>query len=408
MTFFSRSTRICFFKSVNRRLICFDAGMSHRAAATHPLRAAPCRARGWERRGGGPGRGLEGRPPPARLPPPPASPRGSGAALGLRPHSGIVPRASGTGGFPSIAPPRPEVTGAKAKATGLSSGGAVPSSAPRPPPRSAVPSGGSALGAGPRQRVAEAQAPPLPRLPGRRGTPGSLRPPLGVAATLWFYTRAPFAKTRLVQAAFLGQPGTHFPQPGPRRPQTSPGNVAGSQRKEPPAAHGSPPEPWVTAPRRLRAARTARRSPPPCGAPAASSAAAPRTSAARGSRRCPQLPRGRSAQHHGQRAAELRQARRPPPLGGAAPQGSPAARPLPRAAAAGRRQPTPPADRGSARSFPKIPPAARAPRLGSSPAAGPRAPWPSLSPAPPLPSPGCCPRAPHGRLPEGSPPALRR
>lgn len=131
MTFFSRSARICFFKSVNRRLICFDAGMSHRAAATHPLRAVPSRAVHGAG-SGGPGRGLEGRPP-ARLLPPPASPRGSGAALGLRPHAGFVPRAGGTGGFPSIAPPRPEATCAKAEATRLSSRGGRAERSPAPP-----------------------------------------------------------------------------------------------------------------------------------------------------------------------------------------------------------------------------------------------------------------------------------
>lgn len=54
MTFFSRSARICFFKSVNRRLICFDAGMSHRTAATA---SAPLRTGAGDRWGGGLGRG---------------------------------------------------------------------------------------------------------------------------------------------------------------------------------------------------------------------------------------------------------------------------------------------------------------------------------------------------------------
>lgn len=84
MTFFSRSARICFFKSVNRRLICFDAGMSHRAAATHPLRAVPSRARGWERRAGagtggaapGPAAAAARFAPRLRSCPRPSTPRG--------------------------------------------------------------------------------------------------------------------------------------------------------------------------------------------------------------------------------------------------------------------------------------------------------------------------------------------
>lgn len=99
---------------------------------------------------GGPGRGLEGRPP-ARLLPPPASPRGSGAALGLRPHAGFVPRAGGTGGFPSIAPPRPEATCAKAEATRLSS--ELPGGPCRAQPRAPRPAPPSPAAAAPSARV---------------------------------------------------------------------------------------------------------------------------------------------------------------------------------------------------------------------------------------------------------------
>lgn len=54
MTFFSRSARICFFKSVNRRLICFDAGMSHRTATSA---SSPLRTGAGDRWGGRLGRG---------------------------------------------------------------------------------------------------------------------------------------------------------------------------------------------------------------------------------------------------------------------------------------------------------------------------------------------------------------
>lgn len=65
MTFFPRSARICFFKSVNRRLICFDAGMSHRTAATA---SAPLRTGAGDRWGGRLGRGRAALRPPL-LPP---------------------------------------------------------------------------------------------------------------------------------------------------------------------------------------------------------------------------------------------------------------------------------------------------------------------------------------------------
>lgn len=125
MTFFSRSARICFFKSVNRRLICFDAGMSHRAAATHPLRAVPSRAvpctglgaagRGGDWRGG-PRHGRRRRP--------------------LRPAAPELPSAfDPTRGLclGQAAPPRPEATCAKAEATRLSSRGGRAERSPAPP-----------------------------------------------------------------------------------------------------------------------------------------------------------------------------------------------------------------------------------------------------------------------------------
>lgn len=126
--------------------------------------------------------------------------------------------------------------------------------------------------------------------------------------------------------------------------------MAGSPCKQPPAAHGSRPEPQLTAPRRL---------PPPRAHPRPGAAAGARSSRGAAGLSTTDSGRRRTARLGPARAAELRQARRPPPLGGAAPQGSPAARPLPRAAAAGRRQPTPPAEQGSARSFPQTPPRQR-------------------------------------------------
>lgn len=84
MTFFSRSARICFFKSVNRRLICFDAGMSHRAAATPSARL---RTGAGDRRGGRLGRGGAARPVPAAS----TGPLRPGAA-GLAPAAGGAAR----------------------------------------------------------------------------------------------------------------------------------------------------------------------------------------------------------------------------------------------------------------------------------------------------------------------------
>lgn len=81
MTFFPRSARICFFKSVNRRLICFDAGMSHRTAATP---SAQLRTGAGDRRGGRLGRGGPAHPAPVA------------AAGALRPGvAGLAPEAAG-------------------------------------------------------------------------------------------------------------------------------------------------------------------------------------------------------------------------------------------------------------------------------------------------------------------------
>lgn len=97
--FFSRSTRICFFKSVNRRLICFDAGMSHRAAATP---SAPLRTEGLGTAGAA-GWGGEGRPTRPRLlllPPPPV--RFAPGRRGWLPRRVGLP-GSGGGGTPGRA-----------------------------------------------------------------------------------------------------------------------------------------------------------------------------------------------------------------------------------------------------------------------------------------------------------------
>lgn len=124
---------------------------------------------------------------------------------------------------------------------------------------------------------------------------------------------------------------------------------------------------------------------------------APRTSAARGSRRCPQLPRGRWAQHHGQRAAPHGTAR--PGPGGRAAAGEAAA---PARWCCSSRQPrstaaSPGGSGGQAAAHASRGAGKRSvlPPNPASAAARPRSPEPSLSPAPPLPSRGCRPRAPR-------------
>lgn len=83
MTFFSRSARICFFKSVNRRLICFDAGMSHRTAAAA---SAPLRTGAGDHWGGRLGRGRAAHRP--RLLPPLCSAPGRRVGLSSRGRGG--------------------------------------------------------------------------------------------------------------------------------------------------------------------------------------------------------------------------------------------------------------------------------------------------------------------------------